>query len=116
MTDSYHIRSTSNQSFEVGTDEDESYIILSSGSTTRKVLKAIIVNNYSRPEDRIKIKLLHQRKAPSGEWEDAEAISLNTLRAGEGVRLDLDSETTSNLYKELINLYQIANSGEVRSG
>jgi hypothetical protein len=116
MPDSYHVVSTSNQSFEVGINEQERYIILSSGTTTRKILKAIIVDNASRPEDKVKIKLLHQRKAPSGSWEDVESINLNSLRAGEGVRLDLDSETTSNLARELTNLYQMANSGQIGSG
>ena len=116
MPDNYHVRSTSNQSFEIGSDDEERFIVLSSGSTTRKILKAIIVNNYSRPEDRVKIKLLHQRKSTSGEWEDVESINLNSLRAGEGVRLDYDSETTSSLHRELNNLYQIAHSGAVRQG
>lgn len=116
MTDGYHIVSTSNQSFEVGESESERHIVLSSGTTTRKILKAIIINNTSRPEDRVKVKLLHQRKSPGGDWENVESINLNNLKAGEGVRLDLDSETTSNLFRELTNLYQMADSGEIRSG
>lgn len=89
---------------------------LSQTGTTRLIVRPLIVNNASDPEAGVKITLIYQRKRASGEWEGVEAINLNTLRSGEGVRLSLDSRATLRLYEELQNLYAIHGSGGVRYG
>ena len=110
MTDSYHIRSTSRQSAVV---EDK---ILSAGKTTRLVLRPLIVDNSKNFEASVKIVLIHQRKTPKETWEDVPVVSLNTLKAGEEVRLNLDSAQTLELYHQLKNLYAVADKEGVSLG
>ncbi len=105
MPDSYHIRSTSRQSAVI---QDR---VLSENSTTRKVLRPEVVNNPGDASASVKITLVYQRKSQSGEWEDTQAIRMNTLRAGEGVKLHLDTRETKKLHEELQNLYAIGDGG-----
>ncbi len=90
--------------------------ILCESGTTRKVLRATIVENTKNPEAIFKITLVHQRKKSSDVWEDSENISLSTLKSGEGVKLDLDSETTLRLFEEMQNLQGIAEKIGIKYG
>lgn len=103
MSIEYHIQKTSRQSADV---QDQ---VLSETKTTRLVLRSMILDNPKNIEAKIKISLVHQRKSPNGLWEDAPSISLATLKAGEEIKLSLDSEATLELYRQLINLFALAN-------
>ncbi|MEK9152688.1 MAG: Shedu immune nuclease family protein [Patescibacteria group bacterium] len=98
----YEIRSTSLRSAVLTHD-----IVLSEKATTRKIMKATLVENPRDPDAGFKIVLIHQRKSLKSQWENIEAINLNTLKAGEGVRLDLDSQETRKLLQELQNIQAI---------
>lgn len=107
----YKIKSTSQQSAVIKSD-----IVLSETSTTRKVLRAILVENVGNPDAGFKITLIHQRKSPTSQWEDVRAINLNTLKAGEGVKFELHSQETRNLFRELQNIQAMSSKEGVPLG
>lgn len=90
--------------------------VLSETGSTRKVLRATIVKNENNPEAIFKITLIHQRKKKADGWEDTGSIPLTSLKSGEGVKFDLDSETTLKLYRELQNLQGVAEKMGVQYG
>ncbi len=122
MPDQYRTSSTSSQSFDVERmNEDGSYqrdILLeeSPTGTTRKVIRALIVRNATNPGQRCKVTIVHQRKNARDQWEDFESINLAALRGGEGVKLDLSSAATYQLFEQLKNVFEIAESGAVGYG
>lgn len=121
MPDQYRTTSTSAQTFEVERlDDDGNYqrdIILEESTTTRKVMRALIVRNSANPNQRCKVTIVHQRKPNGGnEWEDVESINLNRLTGGEGVKFDLSSTATFQLYEQLRNVFEVAESGEYGYG
>ena len=63
--------------------------VIDKNETTRKIMRARVVNNPNDADAYISCVILHQRKGRNDQWEDVEAINLQTLRAGEGVRLNL---------------------------
>jgi hypothetical protein len=82
---------------------------------TRRVLRPQIVANRWDKEQSVKVTLVHQRKSPkSGAWEDSPPFSLSTVKAGEEVRLPLDTNQTWHLYRHLRNLYAIGAEGVPR--
>lgn len=110
MMQNYQMKSTSLQSAVV---EDK---VIASTSMTRLVLRATIVNNPKNPVAGVRILFVHQRKKPDESWEDIHSKKLSSLKAGEEVNLTLDSDTTLNLYHQLVNLYAISSNGGVRLG
>ena len=74
------------------------------------------LKNPNNPDNAVKVTIAHQRKSPLNQWEEIEAINLNKLKAGEGVRLNLDSAETQILFKELRNIYRLAESGFLEPG
>jgi len=112
--------STSPQSFEIeklnDTEEYDFNIVLSTENTVRKILRVTGLKNPHKPDDAVKIVILHQRKSTLKQWEDVQAIKLNQLKAGEGVRLNLNSAETQALFKELQNIYKLAESGCLEPG
>jgi len=74
------------------------------------------VENPRSPDAKVKISLVHQRKSPKATWEDAPAIPLSSLKAGEQINFNLDSETTLELFRQLENLYAIATKGKIGFG
>lgn len=59
----------------------------------------------------LSVTLLHQRKSNKEIWEDIESINLNTLKAGEGVKLHLNSSQTKRLFEGLQHLYKLSEFG-----
>jgi hypothetical protein len=85
-------------------------------SLTRRVIDPIIVENPNDARATVKIELRHQRRGKAdAPWDDRQALSLATLRAGEEVRLALSSAETLRLYEHLTKLYEIGKGG-VRLG
>lgn len=121
MPDQYRTTSTSAQTFEVERLDDEGDyqrdIVLEESTTTRKVMRALIVRNSINPNQRCKVTIVHQRKPNGGgDWEDVESINLNRLTGGEGVKFDLSSTATFQLYEQLRNVFEVAESGEYGYG
>src|SRR5690242_1913130 len=64
-------------------------------STTRKVVKAQFINpNPQNPDAPLKVSICHQKKKTNGEYEDSESFPLSSLKAGQEVRMILDTEQT----------------------
>lgn len=110
MVERYKMRSTSKQSASI---EGR---VLSSTHTTRLFLLPEIVENPNHSEAKVKVTLIHQRKAPNGGWENEPSPPLSALKAGESRKLILDSEQTLRLAQELKNLYAIGDEVGVKSG
>lgn len=86
-------------------------IVISKESTTRKVMLAQINDVKKDTGETLSVTLLHQRKSNKEIWEDIESINLNTLKAGEGVKLHLNSSQTKLLFEGLQQLYKLSESG-----
>lgn len=102
----YKTKSTSRRTAEVidiSLDEDP--------KDTRKAFRGMIVENPKNPEQNVRGYIVHQRKNRSDEWEDVKSINLNTLKGGDGVKLELRSHQTKKLYEALNHLYKIAEKG-----
>jgi len=82
------------------------------GSTTRRLLVPMIVENPNVPEATVKIELRHQRRnRRTGEWEDADSFDLRHLEPGQEIRLDLNSTETLQVFRSLRQLYEIGGRG-----
>ncbi len=112
MGSNYRIASTSSRSADVTedillTDAEEAEHVL-----TRRILRVQVVKNDANPKACVKACLMHQKRHDKGQpWQDADAHSLATLKAGEEVRLSLDSAQTLNLYRALEELYLVGADG-----
>ncbi len=80
--------------------------VLRETSTTRLVFLAeFIHDNAKDAEANVKGTFAFQRKKPSQPWESPESINLASLKAGEGVKLAIDSAATRKLYDHLQKRY-----------
>jgi hypothetical protein len=107
--DKYTATSTSNQSQEINEP-----IILEQKDTTRRIFLAEINSTKVATGETVGGTIIHQRKGRNDNWEDAQSINLNTLKAGEGVKLKLRSAQTKNLYDGLTKLYALSQKGVKR--
>ncbi len=74
--------------------------------TTRLVFKPTLTRNQNDKQKPLTGIFAYQKKRKDDEWEDEESIKLNTLRAGDGVRLDLDTGEIHILKEWIELLYQ----------
>ena len=91
-------------------------VIIEENATTRKVLIVDLNDKKKDIGETVGITLVHQRKKINDEWEDVESINLNSLKGGEGVKLNLDSKNTKKIYEELKKLYALVNEEGVKYG
>lgn len=89
-------------------------IIIEEKGITRRVFIAEINDKKSESGETVSGTIIHQRKGRNDDWEDVESIKLNTLKAGEGVKLNLRSAQTRNLYDGLTKLYALSRKGVKR--
>lgn len=76
-------------------------------TNTRKVVKARFINpNPRNPNAPLEISICHQRKKADGEFEDCENFPLSQLKAGQEIRMPLDTEQTLALEAILRGLYE----------
>jgi len=99
-------KSTSSQSQKVNEP-----IIIDDIGNTRKVFVAEINDTKIATGETVSGTIIHQRKNGSDEWEDIEAINLNSLKGGEGVKLKLRSSHVKKLYDGLTKLYTLSSKG-----
>lgn len=105
----YHIESTSRSSAVV---RDVSLNEEGDQGTTRRILRATIVDNPKNADARVKATLIHQRRASTtNDWQDVDSYNLAELRAGQEVRLNLDSAQTLVLWKTLDHLFAVGADG-----
>lgn len=88
--------------------------IIDQKETTRKVLRATVVDNPKDKDACISCVIFHQRKGKNATWEDVKSINLHTLKAGEGVKLRLGCSETKALYDHLSEAFQIGAQGVQR--
>lgn len=91
-------------------------IVIEENTTTRKVLIVDLNDKKKDIGETVGIILVHQRKKRNDEWEDVESINLNSLKGGEGVKLNLDSKNTKKIYDELTKLYSYVDKEGVKYG
>jgi hypothetical protein len=91
-------------------------VVIEENTTTRKVLIVDLNDRKKDVGETVGITLVHQRKKRNDEWEDVESINLNSLKGGEGVKLNLDSKNTRKIYDELTKLYALVDKEGVKYG
>lgn len=91
-------------------------LVLRETDSVRLVFKPVLVDNTNLPEASIDGAFCYQRKRRADRWEDVEAIPLSTLRAGEGVKIDLRSSEILKLYRGLQTLYDTVARDGVPTG
>ena len=91
-------------------------IVLRVSDNVRLVFRPTILENHKNQDAAVKGVFLYQRKAKSKEWEDFETIPLNSVKSGEGYKLELKSEELLNLLRELLSLYQLKQEQGVPRG
>ena len=110
MSDKYKTTSTSSVTATV---EDR---IISETTSTRKVLKAEIIENHKNPSAGLSMSIVHQRKSANTQWEDIEGKPLSKIKAGEAMKLSFDTSETKALFDELSKLYALQLSQGVVRG
>ncbi len=91
-------------------------VVIEETTTTRRVIMVDLNDTKIQSGETVGITIIHQRKKGKDEWEDIQSISLNSLKGGEGVKLNLNSETTRKLYDELTKLYTLVEQQGVQFG
>jgi hypothetical protein len=91
-------------------------VVIEENTTTRKVLIVDLNDKKKEVGETVGITIVHQRKKKNDEWEDVESINLNSLKGGEGVKLNLDSKNTRKVYDELTKLYALVDKEGVKYG
>lgn len=110
MAERYEVSTTSRHSADVSDK------VLKETSTTRLVLRPVLIENPHDANACVKIALVHQRKSTTTKWEDTPVKPLSSIKAGEEVKLPLDSQTTLELFQQLNNLFAIGTKGNFRFG
>lgn len=91
-------------------------VVIEENTTTRKVLIVDLNDKKKDIGETVGITIVHQRKKLNDDWEDVESINLNSLKGGEGVKLNLDSKNTRTIYDELTRLYALVDKEGVQYG
>lgn len=107
----YRVSNTSRYTAEV-----ERVLSPSSDGTTRRVLRANLHHNPQRPDEVLKITIVHQRRAGKAAWDDVESTPLSKLKANEAAKLTLSSEETLALRRELESLYALYDHAGIKGG
>ena len=80
-------------------------------ASTRKIARPeFIWDNAKDPVAKVKLTLMHQRRgnkvaSESQPWVDADSFNLANLKAGQQVRMELNSSETKRLFHALIQFY-----------
>ena len=100
-TDGFSTRSTSRSS------ADATPIVLRQSEERRLSFQPTLVDNANNAAAAIRGTFVYQRKRRTDAWEDIEAVNLASLRADDGVRLDLRSSEVLLLWERLGQLYKL---------
>jgi hypothetical protein len=89
----------------------EEPIIIYETGTTRRIFIADINDIKTSSNETVSGTIIHQRKGRNDEWEELESLNLNSLRAGEGIKLHFRSAPLRKLFEGLQELYRISEGG-----
>lgn len=110
MSKEYITKSTSRNTAKV------SDIVIHETGNTRKILRPELIEiNPKNPAAGVSASIIHQKKSKDG-WVDITDTPLSKLKAGEMKTIHLDSQTTLNLFQELLKLYQLHSEAGVELG
>ncbi len=73
----------------------------------RLIFRPTIVENRSNPEAAVRGLFLYQRKLKASDWVDFETIPLNSVKSGEGYKLEIKSEELLAIFRQLESLYRL---------
>jgi hypothetical protein len=91
-------------------------IVLRESESIRLIFRPTILDNRNNVDAAVKGVFLYQRKSKKADWEDFETIPLNSVKAGEGYKLELKSAELLLLIQELKPLYALHKQGGVPRG
>lgn len=91
-------------------------VVIEENDTTRKVMFVKLNDAKIDEGETVGITIVHQRKGRNDKWEEIDCINLNSLRSGEGVKLNLNSKNTKKIYDELTKLYELIDREGIRYG
>ena len=91
-------------------------IVLRESEQIRLIFRPLILDNPNNPEASVKGVFLYQRRSKSKPWEDFKTIPLNSVKTGEGYKLDLKSAELLRLIQEVTPLYDLYKEGGVPRG
>lgn len=111
MTSQVKVKKTSSKTADIINP-----ILIDVSSTTRRLLIAKIVENEKDPDACISATIIHQRKGKNEQWEDVEAINLQKLKAGEGVKLHFGCTQLKQLREAIEKAYTCGNKGVLPTG
>ncbi len=91
-------------------------IVLRESEATRLIFRPTILDNRNNVDAAVKGVFLYQRKSKKANWEDFETIPLNSVKVGEGYKLELKSAELLLLIQELKPLYDLHKESGVPRG
>ena len=91
-------------------------IVLREKAQVRLIFIPTIVDNLKEPLASVRGTFLYQRKSRKDEWENANTLSLASVKSGEAYQLELDSEEVLKLRKGLYELAQLHREHGIPSG
>lgn len=101
---------TTKSTSSVTADIVEDFII-DETATTRRIFRAMIVENRKDPQASVRGTIIHQRKSRTGQWEGTSEIKLSQLKSGEGIKLELSSGELKRFFEFLQEAYAIGSKG-----
>lgn len=91
-------------------------IVLRESETIRLIFRPTILENLNNPEASVKGIFLYQKKSKNQLWQDFETIPLNSVKSGEGYKLEIKSAELLRFVQEVKPLYDLYNEGGVPRG
>jgi len=88
-----------------GTANVEDIVLCETGST-RRVLRAQLIDNQSDAKKSVKVSLIHQRKRKDDKWEDFPSKPFSAMKADEEAKFNLNTAETRELALNLYYLYK----------
>lgn len=95
---------------------EASDIVLRESESIRLIFRPTILDNRNNADAAVKGVFLYQRKLKKDSWEDFETIPLNSVKTGEGYKLELKSAELLQLIQELKPLYDLHKESGVPRG
>jgi hypothetical protein len=94
----------------IGVSECDPIELMKSDDDTRRLVFLPIIHDNAKKNGSVKGSFVYQRKRKADEWEKVtnSAESLSKLKAGEGYRLDLSTDSVTKLVSGLMDINEIS--------
>jgi hypothetical protein len=102
----YSTISTSSATAEILYD-----FVIDESQTTRRIFKAIVVENPKDSTATVSGYIIYQRKGIKNTWENTNEIKLSQLKNGEGVKFQFSCSELKSFFEILQRAYAIGNKG-----